>query len=101
MPTTRLRLPPVPVFVTMTVAGEMAFMTFATVSSVYRITEAGLDPLQLILVGTVLEFTVFIAEVPTGVLADVYSRRLSLIVGFALVGIGFMLEGLYRCSRTF
>ena len=93
MPTTRLRLPPVPVFVTMTVAGEMAFMTFATVSSVYRITEAGLDPLQLILVGTVLEFTVFLAEVPTGVLADVYSRRLSLIVGFALVGIGFMLEG--------
>ena len=90
---TRLQLPPVPVFITMTVIGEMAFMTFATVSSVYRITEAELDPLQLILVGTVLELAVLLAEVPTGMIADVYSRRLSIIVGFALVGAGFILEG--------
>ena len=90
---TRLQLPPVPVFITMTVIGEMAFMTFATVSSVYRITEAELDPLQLILVGTVLELAVLLAEVPTGMIADVCSRRLSIIVGFALVGAGFILEG--------
>ncbi len=62
-------------------------------SAVYRITEAGLNPLQLILVGTVLELTVLLADVPTGVLADVYSRRLSMIVGYALVGVGYILEG--------
>ena len=63
----RLRLPPVRVFViAMTSLAEMAFMTF-TVSSVYRITEADLNPLQLILVGTVLELAVLLAEVPTGV----------------------------------
>ena len=88
-----LRLPPIPVYIALTVVGELAFMTFATVSSVYRINEAGLDPLQLVLVGTVLELTVFIAEVPTGVIADVYSRRLSIVVGFTLVGAGFILEG--------
>ncbi|MDP6509107.1 MAG: hypothetical protein QF719_08735 [Chloroflexota bacterium] len=53
----------------------------------------GLDPLQLVLVGTVLEATVFIFEVPTGILADVYNRRLSVIVGVALIGADFTLEG--------
>ncbi len=67
----RLHLPPVPVFVTMTVIGEMAFMTFATMASVYCITEAQLAPLQLMLVGTVLELSVLLAGVPTGVIADV------------------------------
>ncbi len=77
----------------MAVFGEMAFLTFATVSSVYRITEASLDPLQLVLVGTAPEVTVFLFEVPTGVVADVYSRKLSLIIGFAFMGAGFILEG--------
>ncbi len=52
-----------------------------------------MNPLQLILVGTVLELTVLLADVPTGVLADVYSRRLSMIVGYTLVGVGYILEG--------
>jgi DHA3 family tetracycline resistance protein-like MFS transporter len=46
-----------------------------------------------VLVGTVLELAVLIFEVPTGVLADTYNRRLLVIVGFFLVGAGFMLEG--------
>ena len=89
----RLQLPPVPVFLTMAIVAEMATMSFATMSAVYRITEAGLNPLQLILVGTVLELTVLLADVPTGVLADVYSRRLSMIVGYVLIGAGYILEG--------
>lgn len=89
----RLQLPPVPVFLVMAIVAEMAAMTFATMSAVYRITEAGLNPLQLILVGTVLELTVLLADVPTGVLADVYSRRISMIVGYTLVGAGYILEG--------
>ena len=46
------------------------------------------------LVGTVLEATVFIFEIPTGIVADFYSRRLSVIIGFALIGAGLALEGL-------
>jgi DHA3 family tetracycline resistance protein-like MFS transporter len=51
------------------------------------------SPLELILMGTAMEAMVFIGEVPTGVIADTYSRRLSVIIGFlgmgaAIVGVG-------------
>jgi MFS transporter, DHA3 family, tetracycline resistance protein len=68
------------------------FLTF-TASSLYQIRMAGLSPLQLVLVGTTLELTVLLCEVPTGIVADVYSRRLSIIIGFFVVGLGFLLEG--------
>lgn len=67
-------------------------MAFA-VNSLYRVTQANLDPLQLVLVGTVLEAAVFLFELPTGIVADLYSRRLSVITGVFLVGAGFLLEG--------
>ena len=66
----------------------------------YRIQEAGLDPIQLILVGTVLEISIFLFEVPTGVVADVRSRRLSLIIGYAMIGLGLVLEGLLPVFAT-
>ena len=77
----------------MSAVSGMAYMTFATVAAAYRISEARLDPLGLILVGTALELSVLIAEAPTGAFADVYGRRLSIILGFSLVGVGFVLEG--------
>ncbi|HZS31033.1 MAG TPA: MFS transporter [Gaiellaceae bacterium] len=51
------------------------------------------SPLQLILMGTAMEATIFVTEVPTGILADTFSRRLSVILGFlgmgaAIVGVG-------------
>jgi DHA3 family tetracycline resistance protein-like MFS transporter len=67
-------------------------MTF-TVSMVYQVERVHLNPLQLILVGTTLETACFIFEIPTGVVADVYSRKLSIIIGTALIGAGFVLEG--------
>jgi len=42
----------------------------------------------------VLEISAFVFEIPTGVVADTISRRLSIIIGFALIGAGFTLEGL-------
>jgi DHA3 family tetracycline resistance protein-like MFS transporter len=65
-----------------------------TTSIIYRVEQVGLDPLQLVLVGTTLELTVFLFEIPTGVVADVYSRKLSVIIGSFLIGIGFMVEGI-------
>ena len=53
---------------------------------IYQVTTVGLNPLQLVLVGTVLEATAFLCEVPTGVVADVYSRRLSIIIGYLMIG---------------
>ncbi len=59
----------------------------------YHAAAVGLNPLQLVLVGTTLEVTVLLGEAPTGVLADLYSRRLSIIIGYALFGIGVLVEG--------
>ncbi len=61
---------------------------------VYQVEIVGLNPFQLVLVGTVLEVSYFLLEIPTGVVADVYSRRLSVSIGYLLVGIGFGLTGL-------
>jgi len=64
-------------------------------NSLYEVTIAGLAPLQLVLIGTTLEVSTFLFEVPTGIVADVYSRRLSLIVGYMLMGLGFLIEGFF------
>ncbi len=64
-----------------------------TVNMVYQATRVGLNPLQLVLVGTMLEATAFLFEIPTGVLADTISRRLSVIVGVMLLGFGLVVEG--------
>lgn len=73
---------------------SLAFTLVFTVSLIYQITVVGLDPLQLVLVGTLLEASIFIFEVPTGVIADTYSRRLSVIIGVLLIGLGFSIEAL-------
>ena len=49
------------------------------VMAVYLVQELHLSPLQLVLMGTAMEAAVFLFEIPTGVVADTYSRRLSLI----------------------
>lgn len=69
---------------------SMAF----TAIMIYRITEVGLSPLELVLVGTVMEIVVFLFEIPTGVVADVHSRRLSMLIGAVLIALAFILEGL-------
>jgi DHA3 family tetracycline resistance protein-like MFS transporter len=73
----------------------LCWSTIVTVNLVFMATVAKLDPLQMVLVGTVLEGAVFLFEVPTGVVADAVSRRLSVIIGHALTGLGFLLLGLF------
>lgn len=71
----------------------MCFSLVTTVMIVYHIEIVHLNPLQLILVGTTLELACFIFEIPTGIVADVYSRKLSIVIGGVLTGVGFILEG--------
>lgn len=71
----------------------LSFSLYSTLSSVYRVETALLGPLQLILIGSALELTVFLFEIPTGIIADLYSRRRSVIIGMVLFGAGFILEG--------
>lgn len=76
-------------------SGSLAlFMSLAwTVNLVYQVETVGLNPLQIVLIGTALELTYFLFEVPTGVVADMYSRRLSVIIGTFLLGAGFVIMG--------
>jgi DHA3 family tetracycline resistance protein-like MFS transporter len=76
-------------------AASLFFSMMFVVTSLYEATVAGLTPVQLILVGTALEISAFLFEVPTGVIADVVSRRLSIIIGYILMGIGFLVEGFF------
>jgi MFS family permease len=41
-----------------------------------------------------LEAGIFLFEIPTGMVADLYSRRLSVIIGTAVIGLGTLLTGL-------
>ena len=63
------------------------------VMAVYLVQELHFSPLQLVLMGTAMEAAVFLFEVPTGVVADTYSRRLSLIVGYLGTGLAWLLVG--------
>ncbi|MFC7275374.1 MFS transporter [Paractinoplanes rhizophilus] len=75
--------------------GSFAAKVAFTLNLVYQATVVGLSPLQLVLVGTVMEGVCFVAQVPTGVIADVVSRRLSVIVGYLLMGAGLLVWGLF------
>ncbi|HVU12872.1 MAG TPA: MFS transporter [Phototrophicaceae bacterium] len=74
---------------------SLFFMLIFTLNLVYEAQVVGLTPLQLVLVGTTVETTCFLFEIPTGIVADLYSRRLSVIIGFLLIGIGFTIEGAF------
>jgi DHA3 family tetracycline resistance protein-like MFS transporter len=66
------------------------------VFDLFLVRDLRLSALQLVLMGTVMEATIFVFEVPTGVVADTYSRRLSLIVGF--LGMGAAVVGVAASS---
>ncbi len=64
------------------------------VTSVYLVTVAELSASELVLIGTFQSLVVLVAEVPCGVLADSVSRRLSLVIGHVVMGIGMAMAGL-------
>ncbi|MDQ3790760.1 MAG: MFS transporter, partial [Actinomycetota bacterium] len=65
-----------------------------TTAIVYRVESAHLNPLELVLIGTVLEAAYMLMQVPTGLVADVYSRKWSVIIGYLVLGVAFLFEGL-------
>jgi MFS transporter, DHA3 family, tetracycline resistance protein len=65
-----------------------------TAMLVYQVQVVGMTPLQLVLAGTTMEITIFLFEIPTGVVADVFSRRLSVIIGYATLGLSYLVQGL-------
>jgi MFS transporter, DHA3 family, tetracycline resistance protein len=68
-------------------------ITYATIT-VYWVVSGRLNPLQLLLLGTGLELAYFVLQLPTGVLADMVSRRLCVLAGLFIVGLALAMEGL-------
>ncbi len=66
---------------------------FWVLATVYAITEVGLDAFQLVMLGTALEVTVLVSEIPTGVVADALSRKWSVVISMMVIGLGFILTG--------
>jgi MFS transporter, DHA3 family, tetracycline resistance protein len=70
--------------------------TVWTTAAVYFISDAHLGPLQLVLLGTVMEASILVFEIPTGIVADAVSRRRSVLLGTTLMGAALVLTGALR-----
>jgi MFS transporter, DHA3 family, tetracycline resistance protein len=74
-------------------AGALIRGVMFTLLAVYYVKVVGMDPLQLVLVGTAVEGTIVLLEIPTGVLADLYGRRRSIVLGQTLFGLAYVVQG--------
>lgn len=88
------RLPARTVYYGIEFVEDVGWWASVSVLAVYYVQTLHLNPLELVLVGTVMEGTIFLFEVPTGVIADTFSRRASVIAGMALQGAALILTGL-------
>jgi DHA3 family tetracycline resistance protein-like MFS transporter len=77
-------------------ADKLTGSLFATVQMVYFATRVTSDPFQLVLIWTVFQISVLLFEIPTGVIADIYSRRLSVILGFLATSLGSLFVGAFQ-----
>ncbi|MCG8352893.1 MAG: hypothetical protein MI924_34445 [Chloroflexales bacterium] len=91
---------PYVLYIGMRSVNAFAFALVLTYELAYHTVIIGLTPFQLVLVGVVLESMTLIFEIPTGIFADLVSRRLSVILGIMLTGAGFMLEILIPSFAT-
>ena len=75
-------------------AKATSFRGYWLVTSLYLVVVADLSPFELVILGTAMEATVLLCEVPTGVMADTVSRKWSLVVSHVLMGAGMLATGL-------
>ena len=64
-----------------------------TLNAIYYVTQADLNALQLVLIGTIMEVSVLLFEMPTGLYADHFGRKRSLALGTLVIGLAHILEG--------
>lgn len=69
----------------MGMAHDAATWAFYLAAIVWWTIDLGYGPLQLVLLGTTLEITMLVSEVPTGVVADRFSRKWSTVLSFAIM----------------
>jgi DHA3 family tetracycline resistance protein-like MFS transporter len=90
----RGRTDPYRLYIGVEVAQSFLVATAYTTAIVYRVRSGHLNALDLILLGTVLEVSYFVVQLPTGVLADAVSRRMCVIAGLFVTAAAFVMQGL-------
>jgi len=88
------RLPTTTVYLIYQACNGFLFRLMATIFSVFLILRLHLGPLELLLMGTFLEASYLLFELPTGVIADTVGRKKSVVIGVAGVGASFILLSL-------
>ncbi len=86
------RSSPRSVFTAIGVITDVPQWGFYLLGLVWWIEELELDPFRLIMLGTALEASLLLSEIPTGVLADRFSRQWSVVVAFVLMGAAMILH---------
>ena len=81
------------IYLIMVGAEWLIYSVFSAVVYIYLAEQVTGDPFQLVFIYTVFTLTSILFEIPTGLVADVYSRRLSVIIGYVLIGLGALVEG--------
>lgn len=76
-------------------AEGLLFSMAWTMHVVFHIKTVHFDNFMVVFMGTLYEVAIMCFEVPTGVVADLVSRRLSASIGWFILGLGFFIEGLF------
>ncbi len=71
----------------------LSFRGYWIVTSLYLVIDADLSAFQLVFLGTAMEVTVLVSEIPTGVIADTISRKWSIVISHLLMGTGMLITG--------
>ncbi len=83
------------IYIAMRAITALSYSMLLTVELVYLTKIVGFNALQLVLIGTVRQAICFLFQVPTGILADMYSRRWAVVLGMFLLGSGHLIEGAF------
>jgi len=71
----------------------LLYTLVVSVSLVFQTTEVQLSALELLLVASALQGAILVSEMPTGIIADTYGRKRSILIGLLLLGAGMSLSG--------
>jgi MFS transporter, DHA3 family, tetracycline resistance protein len=89
-----------PTFLFLRGFGAFAGGCALTYNLVFQVEEVGLTPFQLVAVGTVLEVTHLLAQLPTGLAADRYGRKPAVVLGTLLLGAGVAVQAVPVLTLT-
>ena len=78
----------------LTIAATAAFVSALvfTIAPLYRFRRPGSTTSSSCSSASVMEAAVFVFEIPTGIVADRWSRKWSVVIGHAGMGVGFLVE---------